>query len=152
MTSPRPSPAGEPGDVRGPAPAFAAARRRGDRSLAYGTTAAAIGAAVLFGLAGPLSVDTGLLVAGVAVGWVVGVAVRTGAARARMPAGDPGTRVATAIVLALAACVVAWVGTWAWSHVQGGVLGPAELLIQVYGLLVPAQLLFATAAAAVGSR
>jgi hypothetical protein len=152
VTSPRPSPAREPGDVRGPAPAPVAARRRGDRSLAYGAGAAAIGAAVLFGIAGPLSVDTGLLVVGVAVGWVVGVAVRTGAARARVPAGGSGTRVATAVALALAACAVAWAGTWAWSHVQGGVLGPAEFLIQVYGLLVPAQLLFATAAAASGSR
>lgn len=152
MTSLRPSPAREPGDVRGPAPASPAARRRGDRSLAYGASAAAIGAAVLFAIAGPLSVDTGLLVAGVAVGWVVGVAVRTGAARARVPAGASGTRVATAIALGFAACAVAWAGTWAWSHVQGGVLGPAEFLIQVYGLLIPAQLLFATAAAAIGSR
>jgi hypothetical protein len=150
VTSPRPSPAPEPGDVRGPASALVAARRRGDRSLAYGAGAAAIGGAGLFALAGPLSVDTGLLVAGVAVGWVVGVAVRTGAARA--PAGASGTRVATAIALGFAACAFAWAGTWAWSHVQGGVLGPAEFLVQVYGPLVPAQLLFATAAAAVGSR
>jgi hypothetical protein len=152
VTSARPSPAREPGDVRGPAPASPAAHRRGDRSLAYGAIAAAVGAALLFALAGPLSVDTGLLVVGVAVGWVVGVAVRTGAAHARSPAGGSGTRVATAIALALAAWAVAWAGTWGWSHVQGGVLGPAQFLIQVYGLLIPVQLMFATAAAAIGSR
>jgi len=146
---------GEPGDTRGPAttrPAAPAARGRGDRSLAYGAVVAAIGGAAFFVLAGPLSVDTGLLVVGVAVGWAVGIAVRTGAARARIPAGGSGTRAVGAVLLAVAACVAGWVGAWAWSHVQGGVLGPIDFLAQVYGLLVPAQLLFAAAGAAVGSR
>jgi hypothetical protein len=146
---------GEPGDTRGPAatrPATPAARGRGDRSVAYGAVAAAIGGAALFVLAGPMSVDTGLLVVGVAVGWVVGVAVRTGAARARVPSGPAGTRAVTAVSLAVVACVVAWAGAWAWSHVQGGVLGPIDFLAQVYGLLVPAQLLFTAAGAAAGSR
>ena len=99
-----------------------------------------------------MSVDTGLLVVGVAVGWAVGIAVRAGAAGARVPAGGSGMRAARAVLLAVVACVAGWAGAWAWSHVQGGVLGPVDFLAQVYGLLVPAQLLFAAAGAAVGSR
>jgi hypothetical protein len=133
-------------------PAVPAARGRGDRSLAYGAAAAALGCAVLFVLAGPLSVDTGLLAVGVAVGWVVGVAVRTGAAHARVPVGGSGTRAVAAVALAVGAAVVAWAGAWAWSHVQGGVLGPADFVAQVYGLLLPVQLLFTAAAAWIGSR
>jgi hypothetical protein len=147
---PNTDPARAPGTEAVARPAVAA--RRGDRSLAYGVAGAVAGAAILFMLAGPLSVDTGLLIVGAAVGWGVGLAVRTGAALARGGAGSAGRRIALAITFALASCVVAWVGAWAWSHVQGGVLGPLDFLAQVYGLLVPAQLAFTAAGAAIGSR
>ncbi len=96
--------------------------------------------------------DTGLLIVGAAVGWGVGLSVRTGAAMARGGAGSAGRRIALAAGLALASCLVAWAGAWAWSHVQGGVLGPVDFLAQVYGPLVPAQLAFTAAGAAIGSR
>ncbi len=105
----------------------------------------------MFVLAGPLSVDTGLLVVGAAAGWVGGLAVKVGAARARVPAAA-GRRAVMAVALTLAASTVAWAAIWAWSHVQGGVLGPVDFLGQVYGLLVPAELAFAAAGAAIGSR
>ncbi|MCU0504707.1 MAG: hypothetical protein MUE82_02870 [Chloroflexi bacterium] len=162
MTVPRPTPAGEPGDTRAPGaqradpprarPAAPAARDRADRSLAYGIVAGVIGAAVLFVLAGPLSVDTGLLAVGVAIGWVVGVAVRTGAGRAGGAARPAGGRAVTAVALAVGGSVAAWVGAWAWSRVQGGVLGPVDFVSQVYGLLLPVQLVFTAAAAWIGSR
>lgn len=126
---------------------------RGDRSIVYGGAAALAGAAVLFVLAAPLSVDTGLLVVAAAAGWAVGLATRVGAARARTAFdGRASARMETAVALAFAACVVAWLAIWGWSRVQGGVLGPVDFLAQVYGLLVPAQALFAVAGAAIGSR
>jgi hypothetical protein len=158
VTASRPTPTGDPGDTRAPVaarpatPVAPATRRGGDRSLAYGAAAAAAGGAVLFVLAGPLSVDTGLLAVGVAIGWVVGVAVRTGAARARGSVRTPGWRAAAAVALAVGGSVAAWAGAWAWSHVQGGVLGPVDFVTQVYGLLLPVQLLFTAAAAWIGSR
>ncbi len=136
----------------GSAPRPAVAARRGDRSLRYGIVGAVAGAAILFVLAGPLSVDTGLLIVGAAVGWGIGMAVRTGAAMARDASGSAGRRLALAVALACAACVAAWAGAWAWSHLQGGVLGPLDFLAQVYGLLIPAQLAFTAAGAAIGSR
>jgi hypothetical protein len=144
----------DPARAHGPdaAPRPPVAARRGDRSLTYGLGGAIGGAAILFVLAGPLSVDTGLLIVGAAVGWGIGLAVRTGAAMARGGQGAAGRRLALAVGLACGACVVAWAGAWAWSHLQGGVLGPLDFLAQVYGPLLPAQLAFTAAGAAIGSR
>ncbi len=150
VTAPETGERRPPGTVAASCP-IAAETRRGDRSIAYGGAAAIAGGVLLFVLAGPLSVDTGLLVATAAVGWIVGLAARAGATRARA-VGGPAARMGTAVTLAIAACVVAWIATWGWSHVQGGVLGPVDFLAQVYGLLVPAQALFGAAGAAIGSR
>ena len=117
------------------------------RALVPAILAAAVGASVLFFLAGPLGVTSGLLIVSTALGWIVGLAVR--------PAGDDssaGRRVAAAVGLALAACALAWVATWGWSRVEGGALGPFDFLAEVYGVLLPAQIVFAALGAALGAR
>jgi len=106
-----------------------------------------VGAGVLFFLAGPLGVTSGQLVVAAAVGWVVGLSVRT--------AGDgrsAGRRVATAVGLALVACAVAWAATWGWSRAEGGALGPLDFLAEVYGVLIPVQAVCAALGAALGAR
>ena len=118
------------------------------RPVLAGAAVAAIGAGVLLVLTGPLSVTTGLLLVGAAVGWAIGLAVKLGGGAAL--AG--GRSAALAVALGLGACVVGWVGAWAWSRATGGALGPVDFLAQVYGILVPAQALFAVAGALLGSR
>jgi len=117
------------------------------RALVPAAAVAAVGAGLLFFLAGPLGVTSGLLVVTAATGWLVGLTVK-------MPdAGGPaGRRVATAIGITLAAVVVAWVATWGWSRAEGGTLGPLDFLAQVYGLLVVAQASFAAVGALLGAR
>jgi hypothetical protein len=109
---------------------------------------AAIGAAILVVLTGPLSVTTGLLLVATAVGWAIGLAVKLGGGAAL----GGGRSAAIAVVLALGACVAGWIGAWAWSRATGGALGPIDFLGQVYGILVPAQAVFAVAGAVLGSR
>jgi hypothetical protein len=117
------------------------------RSLAPAIAAAAVGAGLLFFLAGPLGVTSGLLVVTVATGWVVGLAVKV--TDAEVPAGR---RVAAAVAITLAAVVVAWLATWGWSRAEGGALGPADFLAQVYGILVLVQVAFAAIGALLGAR
>jgi hypothetical protein len=66
------------------------------RALVPAAVAAVVGAAMLFFLAGPLGVTSGLLIIGAAVGWIVGLAVRAGD-----PVGSSGERAVTAVGLAL---------------------------------------------------
>lgn len=105
-----------------------------------------MGSALLFFLAGPLGVTSGLLIVTAATGWVVGLALK-----ARI-AGPSGRRVAIAVGLALGAVIVAWIATWGFSRAQGGALGPLDFLAQVYGLLVLVQAAFAAVGAVLGAR
>jgi len=118
------------------------------RPTLAGVVVAAIGAAILVVLTGPLSVTTGLLLVATAVGWAIGLAVKLGGGAAL----GGGRSAAIAVVLALGACVAGWIGAWAWSRATGGALGPIDFLGQVYGILVPAQAVFAVAGAVLGSR
>ncbi len=118
------------------------------RPALAGFVVAAIGAAILVVLTGPLSVTTGLLVVAAAVGWATGLAVKLGGG-AELAGGRSA---ALAVLLAVGACLAGWVGAWAWSRATGGALGPIDFLAQVYGILVPAQAVFAVAGAVLGSR
>jgi hypothetical protein len=126
------------------------------RPALAGFVVAAIGAAILVVLTGPLSVTTGLLVVAAAVGWATGLAVKLGGgaelAGGRSAALAGGRSAALAVLLAVGACLAGWVGAWAWSRATGGALGPIDFLAQVYGILVPAQAVFAVAGAVLGSR
>jgi hypothetical protein len=102
----------------------------GVRGPAFGATAAVAGAAAIAVLGGVLTVTAGLAVVAAATGWAVGTLL-------------PG-RPRAAVALAVAAVALGQAGLWAFALSQGGVLGPLELLWQVYGGLVPLE--FAAAA------
>jgi len=61
----------------------------------------------------------------------------------------PGARRGLGMGLAVAAVAVALAANWALS---GAFLGPVEFLDQVYGLLVPLQVVAAAAGAIAGTR
>jgi len=117
------------------------------RALGPALAAAAVGAALLFFLAGPLGVTSGLLVVTAATGWITGLVLK-----AQDAAGPAGRRVGIALFLALGAVVVAWAATWGFSRVQGGALGPIDFLGQVYGAMLLVQAAFAAVGALLGSR
>jgi hypothetical protein len=87
----------------------------------------------------------GLLFVAVLLGIVVGLAVAAGAGRSLRPVA----RRALAVALALAALAVAAGVDWALS---GMFLRPLDFVAQVYGLLVPLEVVLAAAGAVVGSR
>ncbi len=67
-------------------------------------------------------------------------------------AGPPfGRRRARGLALALAFAALALAGGLGWAQ-SGMYLGPVDYLAQVYGLLVPLQVVLAAAGALVGSR
>jgi hypothetical protein len=110
----------------------------GPRGLALGLSAGLAGAVAIVVLGGSLTMTAGLVIVAAATGWVVGALL-------------PG-RSRTAVVVALAAVVIGQLGLWAYAQSQGGVLGPLDLLWQVYGGLVPIELLAAAILAWVGAR
>jgi hypothetical protein len=115
------------------------------RSLALGVAAAAIGAAVHLAAATLLLWTGALLVVAVVVGILAGMAVALGARRSLRPAA----RRWLAVALALAALAFAIGVNWALS---GMFLGPLDYVAQVYGLLVPLQVVLAAVGAVAGSR
>lgn len=115
------------------------------RALAIGLAAAAAGAAIHVAAATLLLWTGALLVVAVTIGIVVGLAVAVGGGTALRAS----TRRTLAIALAVGAVVVAVAINWVLS---GMYLGPLDYVVQVYGLLVPAQLALAAAGALAGSR
>jgi hypothetical protein len=109
------------------------------RGVALGVGAAVVGAAAITFLGGVLAVSSGLVVAAGATGWAVAAGVRVGAG-ARLASG-PGVRLA--VGLALAAVAFGQLGLWVYARSEGGVLGPLDYLAEVFGLLVPLELLVA---------
>ena len=87
----------------------------------------------------------GLLVVAATLGFVVGAVVRYGAgSRMRTHA-----RRVLGMGLAVAAVAIALAANWGLS---GAYLGPIDFLDQVYGLLVPLQVVAAVAGALAGTR
>lgn len=108
------------------------------RSLAFGAIAALAGAATITVLGGVLTVTAGLVVIAAATGWAVGAVL-------------PG-RFRAAVALAVAAVALGQLGLWAYAQSEGGVLGPLDLLWQVYGGLVPLEFVAAAVLAWIGAR
>ena len=106
--------------------------------LASGAIAGLAGAAAITLLGGAATVTAGLIVVAGASGWAVG-AVLPGRAR-------------TAVPLALLAVALGQLGLWAFALMEGGVLGPLDLLWQVYGGLVPLEFVVTAIFAWVGAR
>ncbi len=115
------------------------------RAIAYGTGVALVGALVHLGAATLLLWTAELLVVAATIGILVGLAVAFGARGSLRPR----TRRGLAVVLALGSIALGAGLGWALS---GMYLGPLDYLDQVYGLLVPVQLVLAAAGALAGSR
>ncbi|MGZ8437646.1 MAG: hypothetical protein ACXWXR_03785, partial [Candidatus Limnocylindrales bacterium] len=96
------------------------------------------GAAAISVLGGVVTVTAGLVVVAAATGWAVGAVL-------------PG-RPRTAVLLALLAVALGQLGLWAYALSQGGVLGPLDLLWQVYGGLVPLEFAASATLAWIGTR
>lgn len=127
-TAPRTETAGRPSAARG---------------IAFGATAAVLGAAGLAMLGGALAMSAGLLVLASAIGYVVGVATVAGAADALLRS----TRTWVAATLAGVGVLLGQVGLWLFARAEGGVLAPIEYLDKTYGPLVPLEVLLAVAVA-----
>ena len=91
-----------------------------------------------------------------------GLAGRRGPARLGRRRGAPrrgGTapgaarrRVVVALLIALGAVLVGQLGLWQYARIEGGVLPPLDYLAEVFGPLVPGQLIVAAIAARIGAR
>jgi len=114
-------------------------------AIGFGLVAAAGGVVVHLVAASLLLWTSALVVVAVTIGIVVGLAVAVGGGTTIAPS----TRRVLAIALAVGAIGTAAGISWALS---GMYLGPLDYLAQVYGLLVPAQLLLAIAGALAGAR
>jgi len=114
-------------------------------AVLLGLVAAGMGAAVHVAIAVLLLATGGLLVVAATLGFVVGAVVRYGAG-SRV---GTGARRGLGMGLAMAAVAVALAANWALS---GAYLGPIDFLGQVYGLLVPLQVVAAAAGALAGTR
>jgi hypothetical protein len=127
---------GARGEEAAGAEAQPSARRAGALTQAVGS--AAVGAALIAFLGGPLSATVGLIAVAAVTGWVVGSLLRPSTARA--------------ISIAVAAVVVGLLGVWGFARLEGGVLDPVGYLLDVHGPLVALDLAVAAIAASVGSR
>lgn len=105
-------------------------------------------AAVLVVLGGLFTFTAGLIVVAVFLGRLTAVGVNAGAG----DAGSPAARLALAVGLSLAAVALAQVGLWLWAGFEGGTLGLFDFLGEVYGALVPLQLLLAGGTAWLSTR
>lgn len=109
------------------------------RGVALGVVAAAVGAGAIALLGGVVLMTSGLIVAAAAIGWAVGLAVRVGAGETL----GRSTRVRLAVGLAVLAVVFGQAGLWLYARSEGGVLGPLDYLAEVFGLVVPLELVAA---------
>jgi hypothetical protein len=82
------------------------------------------------------------------LGRLTAVGVNAGAGEA----GSPVARLALAVGISLAAVALAQVGLWVWAGLEGGTLGLVPFLSDVYGALVPLQLLLAGGTAWLSAR
>jgi hypothetical protein len=93
------------------------------RRVALGVVAGLAGAVAITWLGGVLTVTAGLVVVAAATGWGVGASI--------------GRRRGLALALTVIAIGLGQAGLWAAARSEGGVLGPLDLLSEVYGWLVP---------------
>ena len=118
------------------------------RGVAVALVVAIVGVVAIVVLGGVLAVTGGLLVVAALLGWAVGEALRVGAG----PHLAGGRRVGFALLIALGAVLVGQLGLWQYARIEGGVLPPLEYLAEVFGLLVPGQLVVAAIAPRIGAR
>jgi hypothetical protein len=118
------------------------------RGVAYAVVAAIAGAAVTVVLGGIVTLTAGLVGVAIATGWAVAAGLRFGADG--HVAG--GRRVGLAVGIALGAVALGQLGLWLYARTEGGVLPLPEYLLEVFGILVPAQAVAAGLAAWITAR
>ena len=118
------------------------------RGVALAVVVAAVGAGAIVVLGGVLTMTAGLVVVAAVVGWGVALALRFGAG-SRL-AGP--RRAALAVVITLIAVLAAQLGLWQYAQLEGGVLGPLDYLWEVFGVLVPIEIVVAIGLAWVVAR
>jgi hypothetical protein len=99
---------------------------------------AVVGAAAMVALGGPASVTAGLVVVALVVGVVVGRGLRG--------------RAGIAVLVAIAAVAVGYVGVWLFARSEGGVLGLFDYLFEVDGFLPLVAVVVAAISASVAAR
>jgi hypothetical protein len=109
---------------------------------------AAGGGAAVYALLGQVNLGLGLLAVAAFVGWVVAIAIVWGAGAVRPIPRQP----VIAALLGAVAIVVGLLLAWAWSRVEGGVLGPLEYTDQRYGPVAYLEILVAGAVAGLRAR
>jgi hypothetical protein len=125
------------------APDATTARPPFARGLAAAIVAAVAGAIVIAVGGGLLTITAGLLVVAAVVGWIVAIALTLGAGPAR--GAERGRRRWTAAAIAAGGVAVGQVGLWLIARSEGGTLGAVDYLAEVFGVLVPAEMLIAAA-------
>jgi hypothetical protein len=118
------------------------------RGIAVAAAIALAGAVVVVLLGGVVAFSAGLVVVAATSGWAVAQGLRVGA-REHLA---PGLRRRLALVLALVGTVLGLAGLWLYARAEGGVLPPIEYLWEVYGVLVPLQLIAAALVAWISAR
>lgn len=118
------------------------------RGLLLGGGAALLLAVALTVAGEILLITAGLLAVAAIGGWVVAIAIRTGAG-AILTARRRGV---ASVVLALAGVVLGQLGLWGYAELQGGALDPLAYLAEVHGFLVPLEVLSAGVAAWLAAR
>lgn len=107
-------------------------------ALTYAVLAAVAGAAVITVSGGILAITAGLLVIAAALGWAVAAALSTSPAD-----GARVRRQVLAAALAAVGVALGQLGLWLVARQEGGTLGLVEYLREVFGILVPLQLVIA---------
>jgi hypothetical protein len=133
------------------------ARWASSRPILQAVLIAAVGAGLLFLLAGLLSTTVGLLFIAAAMGAGVGLTLaglavagpeNDGAGSAPLPRAAVRR---AALLLAVGAVALAAIATWLFARSEGGALGIVDYLWSTFGLLVPAEGVLAAVGAAWGA-
>jgi hypothetical protein len=115
------------------------------RGIAAAAVAALAGAIAIAVGGGLLTLTAGLLIIAAVVGWIVAVGLALGAGP--VAGAERGGRRWTAAVIAVGGIALGQVGLWLIARGEGGTLTVIDYLSEVFGVLVPAELLIAAGVA-----
>ena len=135
--------AAEADAIEGPDPSASVAR-----GVAFAVVVGIVGAVVTVVLGGVITFSAGLLVVAATTGFLVGLALRVGAADRLVGS----RRVWIAIVVALLAIALGQLGLWLYARTEGGVLSLIDYLGAAFGPLVPLQFVAAAIGAWLAAR
>jgi hypothetical protein len=118
------------------------------RGVAFATGTMVLGAVVLVVVGGVLTFSGALLVLAGLIGWAVSFAFWYGAGTSL----TRSRRVLLPVAFAVGAVVLGQVGLWLYAATEGGVLPLTDYLGEVFGWLVPLQVVIAALGAAITAR